>query len=155
MISGTEYHRSKARMSIRRLAERAGVSVAVLQKLCGGKPPMSTPLEKYMRVAEALGVSIAEFLQMHDGRELDVGDQTAYPSRTERMTNCVAVYRRVKGLTYEMLAERLGSPNRGCGHRAYMTAQAGKKHMRVLAAYEGITPEQFRKMYAPHDKGVA
>ena len=154
MISGTEYHRSKARMSIRRLAERAGVSVAVLQKLCGGEPPLSTPLEKYMRVAEALGVSIADLLRMHDERELDIGDQAAYPSRTEQMTNCVAVYRRAKGLTYEQLALRLGSPNRECGRRACMTAHAGKKHVRVLAAYEGITPEQFRKMYAP-DKGVA
>lgn len=153
MISGTEFYRSKARMSIRELSERSGVCAAVLVKLCGGEPPMNTPLSVYMRAAEALDVSLADLLKMHDERELDIGDQAAYPSRTECMTNCVAVYRRTKGLTYEQLARRLGSPNRECGRQACAGERAGKKHVRVLAAYEGITPEQFRQQYAT-DKGV-
>ena len=35
---------------------------------------------------------------------------------------------------------------------ACASEEAGKKHVRVLAAYEGITPEQFRLLYA-EDKG--
>lgn len=148
-ISGTEYHRCKARMSMRTLAKRSGVSLPVLNKLCSGEPPMTTSLEKYMRVAEALGVSIADLLRMHDERELGAGDHTFYPSRTDRMTNCVAVYRREKGLSYAQLARLLGSSNRECGRLACTSERAGKKHVRLLAAYEGISPEQFRARYAP------
>ena len=153
MISGTEYYRRKARLSVLELSRRTGIAATLLRKLCDD-PPMTTSTMIYMRAAAELGVMAMDLLEQHDERELDVGDQAAYPSRSEQMTNCVAVYRRAKGLTYEQLALRLGSPNRECGRRACMTEQAGKKHVRVLAAYEGITPEQFRKMYAP-DKGVA
>ena len=154
MISGTEYYRRKARMSMRELSERSGVSDPVLKKLCSGEPPMTTPLSMYMRVSEALNVSIQDLLKMHDQKELDVGDHTAYPSRTDCMTNCVAVYRRAKGLTYAQLALRLDSPNRQCAQLACAGEKAGRKHVRLLAAHEGITPEQFRQMYT-QDKGVA
>lgn len=151
MISGTEYYRRKARLSLQELSRRTGIAVKVLRKLCD-EPPMVTPTTIYMRAAAELGVKAMNLLEQHDERELDIGDQAAYPSRTERMTNCVAVYRRTKGLTYEQLARRLGSPNRECGRQACAGECAGKKHVRVLVAYEGITPEQFRLLYA-EDKG--
>ena len=153
MISGTEYYRRKARMSLRELSERSGVSDPVLQKLCSGKPPEETPLIMYMRVSEALDVSIGELLKMHSKRELNAGDHTAYPSRTDCMTNCVAVYRREMGLTYAQLAQLLNSPNRECGRQACIGERAGKKHVRLLAAYERISPEEFRRRYT-RDKGV-
>ena len=148
MISGTEYYRRKARLSLRTLSKRTGIAVPLLRKLCDD-PPMTTSTEIYMRVAAELGVKAMALLEQHDESELDVGDQAAYPSRTECMTNCVAVYRRQKGLNYEQLALRLGSPNRECGRQACALEMPRKKHVRVLAAYEGISPEQFRARYAP------
>lgn len=38
-IYGTEFLRRKARMSLRELSERSGVSTAVLRKLCSGSRP--------------------------------------------------------------------------------------------------------------------
>ena len=153
-IYGTEFLRRKARMSLRVLSERSGVSTAVLRKLCKGEPPMSTPLMIYMRVSEAFEVPIADLLREHSESELDAGDHTAYPSRTDGQQNCVAVYRRVKGLTLEQLAQLLGSSNRQCAQLACAGEKAGRKHVRLLAAHEGISPEEFRQIYAP-DKEVA
>ena len=146
MISGTEYYRRKARLSLLELSRRTGITAALLRKMCN-EPPMSTSTDIYMRAAAELGVKVMDLLEQHDESELDVGDHTAYPSRTDRMTNCVAVYRRAKGLTYAQLARQLGSPNRQCAQLACSGEKAGRKHVRLLAAHEGITPEQFRQMY--------
>ena len=123
MIYGTEYHRRKARMSLRELSELSGVS-------------------------------IADLLRVHSESELEAGNHTAYPSRTDGRQNCVAVYRRVKGLTLEQLAQRLGSSNRQCAQLACSGEKAGRKHVRLLAAYEGISPEQFRQKYAPNKEAA-
>ena len=148
MITGTEYYCRLARISKQKLINRTGLSRVVVQDLFSGRKAMKRSALQYMRVAEALDVTIDQLLQRYDESELGDGDRASFPSRTEDLRNCVAVYRRKKGLTYAQLGERLGGKTRACGHEACIGEHPRKKHVKVLAAYEGITPEEFCKLYA-------
>ena len=147
MITGTEYYRLKARISQNTLAKRAGVGLVTVQRMCWGIQPQTTALSTYMRVAEALGVSVHQLLRDRDESELEDGDHAAYPSRTGSPNNCLAMYRQEHGLSLEQLGQRLGGKTRECVRQACASEHPPKKHIRTLAAYEGVTPEEFCREY--------
>lgn len=147
MITGTEYCRRKARISQNTLAKRSGVSLVTVRRMCWAVNPETTTLTTYMRVAEALGVSIRQLLQDRDESELEDGDRAAYPSQTDNPNNCLTVYRHEHGLSLEQLGQRLGGKTRECARRACASEHPPKKHIKTLAAYEGVTPEEFCREY--------
>ena len=149
MISGVKFYQRKARMSQHKLAELAGVSGFLLQRMNAPDKQKSISLANYIRVAEVLRVPVSALLEQHDDSELADGDRVRYPSRTENLNSPVAVYRKRHGITLEQLGERLGGKTRACAQLACAEEHPRKKHIRVLAAYEDITPEEFCRLYAP------
>ena len=149
MISGIEFLRRKARMTQSEVAAGAGISVALLGKLSVPYPKMTTSLAIYMRIADVFHVAVDDLLELHDEQELDLGDRVTYRSRTENLENCVAVYRREKNLSLEQLGQLLGGKTKECARLGCASAEPKKKHIRILAAHEGITPEAFCRLYAP------
>lgn len=147
MITGTEYFRLKARISQKALARRAGVGLVTIQRMCWAVNPETAALATYMRVAEALGVSVHQLLRDRDESELEDGDHAVYPSRTGSPNNCLAAYRREHGLSLEQLGQRLGGKTRECARLACASERPPQKHIRTLAAYEGVTPEEFCREY--------
>ena len=149
MIPGVRFYRLKARISQRKLAELAGVSICFLQRMECPNKQMTMSLGNCMRVAEVLHVPVSALLQEYDDSELDAGDKATYPSWTANLRNCVAVYRQRHGLTLAQLGERLGGKTRACAQLACAEEKPRKKHVLVLTAYEGITLEELHQLYAP------
>lgn len=149
LITGVKYHRSKARMSRRELAELAGVTTSILQKMDLCHEVTNITLTFYMRVAEALRVPVEELLKLHDDSELEDGDRTAYPSRTENLQNPVAIYRKHYGLTLAQLGDRLGDKSKEWARQVCADETPQQSPIQALAAYEGITPAEFLLLYAP------
>ena len=149
LISGVKYHRSKAKLGRDKLASFAGISRGTLWNMEASceLPDISSVL--YMRLAEALHVSVEELLTPHDDSELEDGDKTAYPSKTENLKNPIAVYRKQHGLTVAQLGERLGGKSKEWGRQACASEHPSEKQIEALAACEGITPEEFLRLYAP------
>ena len=151
MINGIEYYRRKRGMSIRALAEKSELSVPYVRSLLHGKG-CETALRQYMRLSNALGTPIDTLLPNYDENELDVGRYCTYGSQTEDRGNCITVYRHRKGLSYRQLALRMGCATRESGRQACMHAVPKEKHLRALAAYEGISPEEFCRRYSGEDE---
>ena len=150
MITGMEYYARKSQTSRRRLAALAGISPVTFYAMCAGEGIMKRSVALYERAAEFFGVEVSQLLQSYDDSELSTHDCIRYPSRTENLSNPVAVYRKQHNLTYAQLGERLGNKTRECARQACAAKHPRKKHIRVLAAYEGVTPEQFCRLYAPN-----
>ena len=148
-ITGVEYFTRKSRMNRKKLAAMAGISPSTFTRMCSGEGIMQRSVLLYARVAEVFGVEIAQLLETYDDSELGVGNKAAYPCRTANLDNCVAVYRQRQGLTLAQLGARLGGKTRACAQLACAEETPRKKHIKVLAAYEGITPEEFCRIYAP------
>jgi transcriptional regulator with XRE-family HTH domain len=148
-INGIRYNRMKQRLSLMELADRAGMlynSLGRIERLhnldsIGGRTTLY--------LSDALGVSADELLKFYDSSLLDEGDKAPYPSRTENLNNCVAVYRRAKGLTYADLAKRLGITTKEGGRQACSRDVPSPKHIQALASYEYISPEEFLLLYSP------
>ena len=148
MVTGTEYYRRKRRMKKGELAVRCGMTPLALKNILQGKKTKSSLAYYYVRLADVLSVTVDELLEEYDESTLEDGDHGAYPCRTENPDNCITVYRHVKGLTLEQLGKRMGK----CKERARqacLTKFPKEKHIQTLAAYEGITPEEFRAQYQP------
>lgn len=142
-----EYYTRKSRMNRNKLAALAGISPATFHAMCTGKGTMKRSVVLYERVAEVFGVEISQLLQTYDVSELGAHDRIIYPSRTENLNNCVAVYRRRHGLTLAQLGQRLGGKTRECARQACASDRPPRKHIQALAAYEGVTPEAFCRKY--------
>ena len=95
-----------------------------------------------------LNVPIDDLLVPHDETDLDEGGYIP-PSRTENLQNCISVYRHTKSLTFRVLGNRLGGISRERARSICASNTPTEKHIQKLAAYEGVSPEVFRTLYAP------
>ena len=150
LITGTEYFRRLAGLSQTRLARLAGYTAPVIYRMCSGTNAIERSIKFYMRVAEVLGVTAGQLLQNYDGTQM--GDGIVYPSRTECLSNCIATYRRLKSLTLEQLGQRLGGKSRECARVVCASINPCWWHIDALAAFEGISPDEFRILYAPRPR---
>ena len=146
-MTGVGYWRCKRRLSRIALAERSGVSTNTLRLMEDGVCP-TTKLSIYMDVARALDVPIDELARIYAEEDLEIGDRPVSWQKTQRDVNCIAVYRRVRNLTHQQLAERLGAHSREWSRQVCSKPRPNQKSLLILAKYEGITVEEFERRYA-------
>ena len=142
MITGTEYYRRLYRMRQKDLSRKSGVDHATLHRILHSDNPNTMYLHNYVRLADALGVTIDDLLTPHDEREL--GGTGYIPlSNSENPCNPIATYRRQKSLTLKILGERLGGITKERVRKLCASDHPSQKHIHTLALYEGLSDVEF------------
>ena len=153
MVCGIEFFRRKQRISVTELSKRSGIAYDVLRRMIRDRRRLlNAPTHYFTRLADVLGTSIEALTQEYSESELADGDRTAYPSHTGHQDNCIAIYRDVMGLSLEQLGQRMGNKTKECARQACAAKEPKEAHIKVIADYEGITPEEFRRRYQPNHR---
>jgi transcriptional regulator with XRE-family HTH domain len=146
-INGIRYHRLKQRLSMTELADRAGMFSSALGKVERQHNLDNLHGSTLLNLSNALHVPADELVQFYDSSLLKEGDRASYPSQSDNLNNCVAIYRRATGITYADLAKRLGITTKEGGRKACNRDTPSPKHVQALALYEHISPEEFSRRY--------
>lgn len=146
-ITGTEYFRRLAGLSRRELARLAGVCEPVIHDMCIGRRELKRKLWIYMRVANALGVTVGQLVKHYEGNVLDEGGYGFFPSKRECPKNSIAVYRRRMGLTYEELGRRMGNRSKERARQVCAESMPNRKYVKILAEFEGLTTAEFYRIF--------
>lgn len=107
-----------------------------------------TSLSIYMRLAEALTVTVDELIDDYDPSLLQDGDRHAYAAKQKSIRNPIAVYRHEENLSLQQLAGRMGVTSREWARRICNEETASPKLLRRLAEFENISEEEFAGRYA-------
>lgn len=146
-MNGIRFLRKKNKLAVYELSERSQVSVATIHSLERGIQP-TTALTIYLRLADALGVTLDELLDDYDPALLKDSDRHAYNGRPKPLRNPIAVYRRDENLSLQQLAKRMGVGTREWARRICGSTEAPPKLLGRLAAFENVTEEEFLHRYA-------
>lgn len=147
-MNGIRFYRQKNRLAICELSQLAQVSAPVIRALEKKIQP-NTALSIYLRLSDALGVTIDELLDDCDPALLKDGDRHAYAtSKAKPACNAIAVYRRDENLSLQQLADRLGVTSREWARRVCDSKSIRPQHLQLLAKYEGVTEDEFLLRYA-------
>ena len=146
-MNGIRFFRKKNKLAIYELSELSGVSGATIHTLEEELNPR-TSLSIYMRLAEALNVTIDEMLEDYDPALLKDGDRHSYAGKAKVPRNPIAVYRHEENLSLQQLAGRMGVTSREWARRICAEEIASPKLLRRLAAFENITEAEFSRRYA-------
>lgn len=148
-MSGVKYYRIKRGLSREMLSMIVGISIPTLKKMENSKIPGTISALKYIKVANALEVTPDELIRSNFP---DFGDdfpkRSPYLSKTEDLSNCISVYRRVNSLTYQGLATRLGITSRERARQICSEKIPIFKHLETIARYENISTIDFIKKYS-------
>ena len=143
---GMEYHRLRQKISLDDLSSTANVSKPTIGY--AQKHPWIITGRIAIQLADALGVTIDELVREYDGDEANhLSKRTGRKSRTANPENCLEHYRQEKNLSVESLAKRLGNSTREAGRKACIRKTPIRKHVVLLANYEGISESVFRDRY--------
>lgn len=155
-MNGIRYYRIEKGMTQHELAALAGVSIATIVSMEQMERPHGIYTYNYKKVRDVLGIPLDELIRNDFPDREDAGYASVpYASRTENPNNCISEYRREKKLSFQKLAERLGATSRECGRKACVPDIPLEKHIQTLAAYEGISVEEFIRRYSPKQEDVA
>ena len=146
-MNGIRFLRKKNKLAVYELSERSQVSAPTIHSLEQAIQP-TTALSIYLRLAEALGVTLDELLDDYDPALLKDGDRHAYNGRQKPARNPIAVYRMVENLSLQQLAKRMGVTSREWARRICDEDRASTKLLRRLAAFENLTEAEFLRRYA-------
>ena len=146
-MNGIRYFRKKNKLAVFELSELSHVSKPTIHNLEESINPATT-LSIYLRLAEALGVTLDELLDDYDPALLKDGDRYPYPAKQKPARNSIAVYRRTENLSLQQLADRMGVSSREWARRVCDEEIASSKLLRRLAAFEGVTEDEFVRIYA-------
>lgn len=147
-INGVCYFWRMSHLSQRTIAMATGLSVNTFRTMCKIGKEETTLASSLLAISQAYAVPVEELLRPHDDSELDPVKGTAFQV-TDAPINCVEVYRRRHCLTYQMLSLLLGCEHRQSAYDCCKRLEPRPKHVRILAADEGITPAQFMIKYSP------
>ena len=145
-MNGIQYCRKKNRMSIKELAGKAEVCPMTISKLEKADQIRVSCLTLH-RIACALGVTMDDLLKNYPDELITPSDRTPFPQRTGCPTNCVSNYRLAHNLSHEELGRRLGNRTRSLSQIACKLETPKDKHVKALAAWEGISDKAFREKY--------
>ena len=148
-MTGLAYYRIQKDLSCKELAEQAGCAtgtVCLYEKLAmEGKGRSSL----WMEFSTCLGVPVEELLKTDFPDVIDrKNGRTIRWSKTANPDNPVTIYYRRHRLSYLELAERLGRTTRECARKACAAETPSKKHIKKLAAFEGISEKAFLCEYS-------
>lgn len=146
-ITGTEYYRRLYRMRQRDLAKAAGIDHATIHRILHAANVERMYLHNYVKISDALGVTIDDLLTSHDDSELD-GTGYIPPSDNDNPHNPIGAYRREKSLTLKVLGERLGGLTKERVRKICASDHPSPKHIHTLALYEGLSDVEFCIKYS-------
>ncbi len=147
-MNGIRFYRQKNRLAICELSQLAQVSAPVIRSLEKKIQP-NTALSIYLRLTDALGITLDELLDDYDPALLKDGDRHAHArTKSKPARNPIAVYRRDENLSLQQLADRLGVTSREWARRVCDSKSVRPQHLQLLAAYEGVTEDEFLLRYA-------
>ena len=146
-MNGIRYFRKKNKLAIYELSELSHVCKPTIHSLEKAIQPTTT-LSTYLRLADALGVTLDELLDDYDPALLKDGDRHTDRRSTRSPRNPIAVYRMTENLTLQQLAKRMGVTSREWARRICDGELASPKLLRRLAAYENVTETEFLRRYA-------
>lgn len=147
-MNGIRYHRIQNGASQMTLADRVGVGYWTIRKYESPDYSGNGSTDVYVRIGDALGVTLDELLSDNYPEIPDpFAGHGMRRSSTAVSENPLTVYRNVYSLTFSELAVRLGNSTKESGRQACATSVPLEKHINALAAYEGITPEEFLTKY--------
>lgn len=149
-MNGIGFYRRKKRLALYELSEMSHVYKGTIHRLEEELNPKTT-LSIYLRLADALGVTLDELLKDYDPSLLRAGDRHAYAGGPKPPHNPIAVYRSDENLSLQQLAWRLGVTSREWARRVCNEDTVSPLHLGRLAAYEGISEAEFRQRYAVTD----
>lgn len=150
-MNGIGFYRRKKRLALYELSEMSHVYKGTIHRLEEELNP-KTALSIYLRLAEALGVTLDELLKEYDPSLLQAGDRHAYAGGPRTLRNPIAVYRSVENLSLQQLARRLGVTSREWARQVCNEDSVSPLHLGRLAAFEGISEAEFRVRYAVKDR---
>ena len=146
-MNGIRFYRKKNKLAIYELSELSHVCKPTIHSLEEAINP-TTALTIYLRLADALGVTLDELLDDYDPALLKDGDRHAYCGSAKHPRNPIAVYRREENLSFQQLATRMGVTSREWARRVCEEDTASPKLLRRLAAFENLTEAEFLRRYA-------
>lgn len=156
-ITGIKYWRRKKRFTRKELSKRAAVSENFITNAEKEISPQ-TVFSTYIKLANALSVPLDDLLKEYDDSQLDYCDHATYLFKKKRPpenANCIAKYRIDENLTYQQLSEILGITSREGARKICNSSCPSSKHLKTVAAREGISVEEFLFRYTPERSAAA
>lgn len=144
---GAELIRRRMHLQKQVVADAVGITTTTL-KLLEEEVPGSMSLYIYLSLAEYYGVTIDDLLEEYPDDAAGLGAHPPTESGREQETNCLTWYRRAYNLSFHELATLLGKNHRYFANKACAELVAREEYVEILAAREGISPDEFRARYS-------
>lgn len=145
-ITGLEYYRRKHRWSRFELWRRSGVRRESIEDYEAGASLERCRMHTALRLADALGITVDQLLEIHTQDELEVCDKNYRPSEMHDPDNVLTVYRKVHNYTIREFGKILGITGWGAS-KLCRTPVAKEIYVRKLADLEGMSLEEFYETY--------
>lgn len=155
-MNGVEFLRRKQRRTRCSLVKLTGITDATIKKM-EEETTFDRPCHFYMRIANALGVTIDELIRDYPESMLEAGDHYVRESKSAHPNNCLAGYKVSNHLNNDQMAVLLGLGGRESARKACEREEPLQIYVERLAQLEGITVKQFVRRYGAwgHDEGAA
>jgi len=151
MMVGLEYFRIKRGLSCQELAQLAGVSSTRVfsyvnyARKGGGSRGRS---HVWLAFSNALTTPVDDLLRSDYPGLIDRTNRLKFrEAKTANNSNPITQYKLRHCLSLPELAARLGKTSRECARLACAADIPADKHIRALAAYEGISVREFLNTY--------
>jgi|BioPla2DNA2_1021312.scaffolds.fasta_scaffold12938_6 transcriptional regulator with XRE-family HTH domain len=148
-MNGVKYYRLKRGIKSITLAQKTGISIGTIKNMERATKPGKISAVNYCKVADVLQVSIDDLLKNnYPDPGVEVPYRAPYPSRTANVKNLIYIYRRTYNITCQQLAHILGLKSRERARQLCSTKTPSEKHIKTLAAHEGISIDEFKNKYS-------
>lgn len=146
-INGIEYYRRKRCMKKIDLEKASGVSVSCIAEHEAMPTLDNSRMEIILRLADGLGVTVDQLLEIHSRSELTPLDRSFRVSDEHNPRNPIANYRKSKNLTLRELGKLLGGLTKWGTSKVCRMNDPPIRHIRALAILEDMSVEEFLDMY--------
>lgn len=149
-MNGILFYRRKQHKTRIHVANLAGICEPTVKRL-EEEIDLQTPCSYYMKLADALGVTVEELIAEYPESLLLPGDHFVRESASCHPENALANYKLEHNLNFDQLAKLLGLAARECARVACRPAAAKPEYMATLAALHGISSKEFHRRYGGGD----
>lgn len=145
-MKGIEMFRLKQHRSMQSLIDLTGLTYQTIKSMEAESSP-DRPCSYYMKLSQALGVTVEELIADYPESMLDAGDHYVRASCSSHPDNCLARFREEHNLNFEQLSVLLGLKGRESARVACKSAVPKPEHVVKLAKLKGIGEKEFRRRY--------
>lgn len=146
-ISGVEFYRCKNKVCKAKLIDILGSSTSLQKWSRPDTLLKASNTKRLLEVADCLGVTVDQLFEVHSVAELADGDRPQRQSKYADPGNCMSNYRIRNGLSFELLAGRLGGVSRQYAQEVCQGPRAPMAGIQRICAYEKMTLEEFMRAY--------